>query len=143
MQLNIDAKEARLRLLLSSDVIPSYVGSYASAGSPVVDRLFRKSGAFAVKTDGTTESVTATANSSLSYSDGQINPTIYFGRGGSPYFCGLQVIENRVFIFTTSDMRWKEVHPTSIHLELQTDTGVKTIQSISEFQTYWRGLSVM
>ena len=140
--IKVDAKEARLRLMLASDLSASYVGKYASAGIPVVSRLLVTSGAFVVDSAGKNQIAEVSASSSIAYTDGAATPSLLFGRGGSPYFAGLQVVNGVTYIFSTGDMKWKQVASTALHITIQLEGNKVVVNSSKEFADLYKALLV-
>jgi len=108
----VTAKEARRRLLLSSDINHSYVKKIASAGKPNVQKLLRDSGAWAETSSGQTQRVDGAINVSyVEYEASEIAGVVerkYFSRafGG---FSGLKIVKDAVYMFSEARQVWEKI----------------------------------
>lgn len=135
--LNFSGKEAKTRLLLSSDVTPAFVGQYASGGLTRLEKLLRPNGAFAEKTDGTITDLLITGGFIEVNSPSGGSPDRFNFKRGSEGFCGIQIVEGRTFIFREAVMQWKEVDPVNFSLTIRKD-GIDETLSLTTFATQFK-----
>ena len=139
--MDISAKEAKVRLLLSSELVASYVGRYASGGIPRIERLLLEEGAFGVMLDGSCVNL-PNADGGNSYvkvrshdCDGLADQLV-FGRGDHR-FCGIQKVGERVFIFREDAMKWDEVKIESVKFEISDQ---ETLDSLDKLFKRYKGV---
>jgi len=110
----ISAKEARRRLLLSSDVNAAYVSKVASAGRPNLTKMLRDPGAWAERLNGDLEPIGDAINVSyIDYQtpDSDVNLRKPFSRSKSG-FSGLKVVDNVIYIFSDDWNVWTRTNVT-------------------------------
>jgi hypothetical protein len=146
-QKKIDAREARLRLLLSSEINPAYAGKYASAGVPQLPRLLRTDGAFAVKKDGAIVSVEIGKGSRIEYEglDGLLHgPFLRRTADPSDEVWGVQVVGSTIYVFRERDMKWFAVTKPVIHVTLSVAGNAPvTYDTIDAFAADFKGVVVI
>jgi hypothetical protein len=140
--MDISAKEAKVRLLLSSDLNPSYVQNYASGGIPRLEKLLRPNGAFAEAADGAITDVSLSDSFiDVKATSGNIPDRFNFQRG-TKGFCGIQVADGRVFIFREAAMRWEEVEVVSFSFTVR-ENGAARPLSLEEFRSRYKEMVVL
>lgn len=111
-QLTVDAREAKTRLLLSSEINPSYVGKYASGGIPQLNRLLRTKGPFGVRLDGSIVDLSISDTSQLTYrgDDGFLHSP-FLRRTANPIddIAGIQIVGSEVYLFRESELVWRRI----------------------------------
>lgn len=140
--MDISAKEAKIRLLLASDLNPSYVQNYASGGVPRLEKLLRPNGAFAETADGAITDVSLAGSFiDVKAASGDIPDRFNFQRG-TKGFCGIQVADGRVFIFREAAMRWEEVEVVSFSFTVR-ENGTTRPLSLEEFKSRYKEMAVL
>ncbi len=134
---HVGAAETRTRFLLASEVNPTYVGVYASAGLPVLVRLV-ESGSYAIKRDDSIVSAVLDDSSEVQFVDSDnksYKAAIRRGKNGD--VSGLQIQGDNVFIFRESTMHWEQVTLQSLHVAFK---GGQTLNGINEFNSTYKGV---
>jgi len=140
--LTILANEAKLRLIMSSDILPDYVGKFASGGIPNLEKMLLLTGAFGL--DKNDNFVSLNSAKSKSYievkNDNGGMPIRFVFQRGINGFSGLQVIGEQSFIFVESSMKWEKVDIVSIFFDIADGPPIK---SIGDFNNKFKGVIVL
>ncbi len=141
--LPISAFEAKRRLLLAADIVPSYVGKFASAGVPRIDRLLLPPGAYAVRTNGTITGITI-QKGSLSGRIAAGEPAYPFLlRRGDPGIRALSVVDGKVFVFADSRLRWFPIEITELEITIREGNETYTFRSLNQFLTRYKEIMLL
>lgn len=142
---NVDKNEVMTRLLLCSNIEPAYIGKYASAGTPNLNKMLTGRRGF-VTIDGKNFPLLKISNNShikvLTSDDKE--SILYLGRFKDPStanFVGIQLKNNKNFIFKKK--KWDEISNSNIlsvdlNLSYDDNGNVKTlnIDSFEKFRDY-------
>lgn len=125
--LNIDAIEARTRLILSADLNPLYVGRFASGGIPNLKKLMMTKGVFGVNLEGKVINLELLGENTaiIKNEEGSLQ-SLTFTRGKLG-FCGLYNVGNDYYLFSESKMMWEKVDLQSINIVIKYGEVQKTI----------------
>jgi hypothetical protein len=140
--MDISAKEAKLRLLLASDLNPAYVKGYASGGIPRLEKLLRPNSAFAETIDGTVTDISLSA--SFIEVRGEAEGTLdrFNFQRGTKGFCGIQIVDSRVFIFREAVMKWEEVEVMTFSFAIR-ENGIVRPLSLDVFKSQYKEIVVL
>ena len=132
----VSAREAKLRMLVSSDIDPAYVSLFASGGVPRIDKLLLPSGCYGIRADGTMTVLADAAGSSfVEVSTGAGLPDHFVFRHGDAGFSGIEIVGTHVFIFREATMKWESVQVARIHF----NANGSAFDSIAAFGTQFQG----
>lgn len=142
--MRITATEAKVRMLLASEVVPAYIGQYASAGIPRLERVLRKDGAFAVDLSGKMHDVTIKGESFLEVTppNGAAPDQLRFRRG-SIGFSGMQVAGGQLYIFREAALKWEKATLATIHLVVVEGGMETTLDSIDQFTLKFKEVAIL
>jgi hypothetical protein len=127
----VSAREAKVRLLLASDVQEAYVGSYASAGVPALHKLLRISPAFVEYPAGEVRDLAAVPAGYIDIDQPGGAARLRFGRGQGQ-LRGLAVRGNNVYVLHETQPVWRRVAVLGVDLTIGGDPSIKTMRKLLE-----------
>jgi hypothetical protein len=142
MGIKVNAFEEKIRFLLASDIVPSYVSNYASAGVPRLERLLKPDGPSLIKQDNSV--IVLDREDFLGNMQYKTNhkgsvKTQNFERDGG--ISGLQVVDGQTYIFTEAKLKWEKVDV--IRISIIINRSMPEIRSIMEFSKQYKGVSLI
>ena len=130
-KVTVSAREAKVRLLLASDVQDAYVGSYASAGVPALHKLLRISPAFVEYPSGEVRDLAAVPIGYIDIAQTGGAARLRFGCEQGQ-LRGLAVRGNNVYILHETQPVWRKVTVLDVHLTVGADPSITTVQKLLE-----------
>jgi hypothetical protein len=113
----VSSMEAKVRLLLAGQLLPDYVGQYASAGRPALDRLARLRGSYAITTTAAVAEIAAVQGFIDVKAATSTGVERFFLGRGLARFAGLHLGSSGAFIFREALMRWEKVEVAGLSLQ--------------------------
>lgn len=135
--LKIDAKESRTRILLASDVNPSFVGKFGSGGNINLRKLLSTSGYVQFKT-GEIKEATILSGSTLKFgevSGAQFRRKSVSSNSNDNEICGLALIGDRIFLFDEGHNSWVEKENTEVNLKIDIGGKVYNYPSMNSLKS--------
>jgi hypothetical protein len=126
----VTPREARLRLLLASDLDESMIGRFASAGTPNPCKLLINGQGFVQRNDSTLQVAVIQDSSIVELADGE---RILFGTGPDQ-LAGLCSIGQVFYGFRMSSLAWEYLGVQNIRLRITTDSNNLIIDSPEQFR---------
>lgn len=147
-KLDVSQQEARIRLLLASDVVPSYIDKFASAGVPRLEKLLRLKGAYAVTSGGIAVEVRVEPGASLKFVKNGSPRPLFFERdpdnsGFNSSFCGLQLVDGQAFVFSEAARKWVRLDVTELSMKVTVDGEMKEFRSLKDFSSQLKEIVVL
>jgi hypothetical protein len=136
----VTPKEAVLRLLLSSNLHPEWVGGgYASAGPPQLPLLLTTARQYLVRKDFSISQYALSSATTLFVKEqgAHFKHQVVLACGGDEEVCGLKVVNGSAFVFRLTKGRWERLQEIEMKLQFADGTTVSTIQ---QFQSLYEGI---
>ncbi|MDR3678913.1 MAG: LysM peptidoglycan-binding domain-containing protein [Flavipsychrobacter sp.] len=137
-QQTIDPKEARIRLLLASDIKPKLIGKFASGGVVNLSKLIQIKNGFTETNSGIISSSTIMPGSYIQYEN---SCTLLFQRlkhNDPSSICGIYFSDNSSYCFIESSMIWEKMDILNIKIILKSGEFIDTLNSVSEIKNKYR-----
>lgn len=134
----VDAQEARIRLLLATDLDSSFVGKFASGGLLNMNKLMQVSYGFAETLDGETVPITYIPGI-IDYANGDRRmPFNRYGvvtelKDSEPTICGLTAVGGVFYAFFEKELVWKKIEIDAIKLTLIANNIDYPIRNLKDF----------
>ena len=110
-RIHLNAQEAKKRLLLSSDIDTNYVGMFASAGIPNINKLLRKNPDGFIEKGDTVLDISFLSNPKILIHQKNEEETLFNLKNGLKinYAQGFYYLNGSVFVFQESIMKWEKI----------------------------------
>lgn len=144
-KISVNSIQARIRLLLATDIDSSFVGKFASGGVVNIKKLLQKSKGYAEMANGDIVPITFKPGV-IAYNDFSQCPlqrdSIIKGRKLEG-ICGLTVIGTRFYAFAEHDLCWKQIDINTIKLQVTANNRNYSIQNTVDFSNNFKQIILL
>jgi len=136
----VSSHEALLRIMLSSQIHPDWIGKYASAGPPQLPPLITTEKQYVIAPDLSVHGVVVDPALTVIWireEGARFKHQVALSCGGDDGLCGLKVVSGQAFVFRDTKGEWERV--VDIDLNLHLGSG-QTVTSVNQFETLYEGI---
>ena len=136
----VSSHEALVRIMLSSQLHPDWIGKYASAGPPQLLPLITTEKQYVVGHDLSVHGVVVDPLStviSIQEEGARFKHQVALSCGGDDGLCGLKVVSGQAFVFRDTKGEWERLVDMDLNLHLKDG---QTVNNMSQFETLYEGI---